>query len=139
MAGTATMKIPSSPNGVILFAHGSRDPQWHRPIEAVAERIRANDPTRIVVCAYLELSQPDLPTAAATLIGQGAQHIRIVPLFLGMGKHAREDLPTITATLRAQHHATEFELCPAVGENPLLLDTLCAIALQGSSSAAAST
>lgn len=139
MAGTATMKTPSSPNGVILFAHGSRDPQWHRPIEAVAERIRANDPTRIVACAYLELSQPDLPTAAATLIGQGVQHIRIVPLFLGMGKHAREDLPEITATLRAQHRDTDFELCPAVGENPLLLDTLCTIALQGPAPAAALT
>lgn len=139
MAGTAKMKLPTPPQGVILFAHGSRDPQWHRPIEAVAERIRTNDPTRIVVCAYLELSQPDLPTAAATLIGQGVQHIRIVPLFLGMGKHAREDLPAITAALRAQHRTTAFELCPAVGENPLLLDTLCTIALQDFPSAAAST
>ncbi|NBQ89270.1 MAG: cobalamin biosynthesis protein CbiX, partial [Betaproteobacteria bacterium] len=26
-------------HGVILFAHGSRDPQWRRPVEAVAQRI----------------------------------------------------------------------------------------------------
>ena len=124
------MKTDAPTHGVILFAHGSRDPLWHRPIEAVAQRIRVNEPTRAVACAYLELSQPDLPSAAAALIAQGVGHIRIVPLFLGMGKHAREDLPAITAALRARHRATEFELCPAVGENPLLLDTLCAIALQ---------
>jgi sirohydrochlorin cobaltochelatase len=138
MAGAATMKSTPPLQGVILFAHGSRDPLWHRPIEAVAERIRASDPSRAVACAYLELSQPDLPSAAATLIAQGVQHIRIVPLFLGMGKHAREDLPAITTAMRAQHRATEFELCPAVGENPLLLDTLCAIALQGAASTAPS-
>lgn len=115
---------------IILFAHGSRDPLWHRPIERVADRIRAQSPGMTVVCAYLELSQPDLPTAAQKLIAEGIQKIRIVPLFLGMGKHAREDLPLITQTLRTEHPETAFELCPAVGENPLLLDTLCAIALQ---------
>jgi len=128
------MNPSALPHGIILFAHGSRDPLWHRPIEAVAERIRVSAPGRSVTCAYLELSQPDLPTAAASLVSQGVQHIRIVPLFLGMGKHAREDLPAITFALRAQHPDTEFELCSAVGECPLLLDTLCTIALQGTSS-----
>lgn len=130
------MKSTPPSQGIILFAHGSRDPLWHRPIEAVAERIRASEPARTVACAYLELSQPDLPTAAADLISQGVQKIRIIPLFLGMGKHAREDLPAIAAALRAKHRQTEFELCAAVGENPLLLDTLCTIALQGTISAA---
>lgn len=125
----------STPNhGVILFAHGSRDPLWHHPIAMLAQRIQQASPHTLVVCAYLELSPPDLPTAAQALIARGVQRIRIVPLFLGMGKHAREDLPRILAVLRTQHTGTEFELSPAVGEHPLLLDALCTIALQGVSS-----
>ncbi|TXH90711.1 MAG: cobalamin biosynthesis protein CbiX [Rhodoferax sp.] len=121
----------SSPNrGVILFAHGSRDPLWHRPITTLAQRIQQASPHTEVVCAYLELSAPDLPTAAQALIAKGVPHIRVVPLFLGMGKHAREDLPLLMEALRTQHAGTEFELSPAVGEHPLLLDALCTIALQ---------
>ena len=128
------MNTPSQTHGVILFAHGSRDPLWHTPIATLAQRIRHASPDTSVVCAYLELSPPDLPTAAQTMIAQGIQHIRIVPLFLGMGKHAREDLPLLMDALRAQHTDTEFELSPAVGEHPLLLDALCTIALQGATS-----
>lgn len=119
------------PHGVILFAHGSRDPLWHRPMATLAQRIQQASPHTAVVCAYLELGAPDLPTAAQEMIAQGVRHIRIVPLFLGMGKHAREDLPRILDALRTQHTGTQFELSPAVGEHPLLLDALCTIALQG--------
>ena len=27
-------------NAIVLFAHGSRDPLWSKPIEAVAARVR---------------------------------------------------------------------------------------------------
>ena len=37
--------------GIILLAHGSRDPLWRVPIEAVAERIRASAPGTPVLCA----------------------------------------------------------------------------------------
>lgn len=125
------MNTPPMRQGVLLFAHGSRDPLWHRPFATLAQRIQAAAPGTEVACAYLELSAPDLPTAAQAMIASGVRHIRIVPLFLGMGKHAREDLPLLMDALRAQHKETEFELSPAVGENPLLLDALCTIALQG--------
>jgi LysR family cys regulon transcriptional activator len=79
--------------GIVLLAHGSRDERWREPIEAVAARVLQDDPAAHVVCAYMELATPDLHSAAGGLIADGATAIRIVPLFLGMGKHAREDLP----------------------------------------------
>lgn len=115
---------------MVLFAHGSRDPLWHRPIEAVAERLRALAPGRPVACAYLELSQPDLPTATAALVAQGARRIRVTPLFLGMGRHAREDLPALVAELRRQHPGVDFELQAAVGEHPHLTELLARLALE---------
>jgi sirohydrochlorin cobaltochelatase len=115
--------------GIVLFAHGSRDPLWHKPMEAVAQRVRAQSPAANVVCAYLELSQPDLPTCAAALVAQGLSEITIVPMFLGVGKHAREDLPVIVAALRETHPQVTFQLQPAVGENPHLVALLAGIAL----------
>jgi sirohydrochlorin cobaltochelatase len=120
----------SSPrNAIVLFAHGSRDPLWHKPMEAVAERIREQSADVEVTCAYLELSQPDLPDTAAKLVANGVNHITIVPMFLGVGRHAREDLPELVVQLKAQHPTVTFHLQAAVGEDARLLDMLAKIAL----------
>jgi sirohydrochlorin cobaltochelatase len=122
------MSLPS-PNAVVLFAHGSRDPLWHRPIEAVAAQIRLESPNTLVACAYLELSTPDLASAVASLVDQGARAVRIVPMFLGVGRHAREDLPALVHNLRVQYHHIPILLQDAVGEDPRMVELLARIAL----------
>lgn len=117
--------------GIILFAHGSRDPLWSQPVEAIARQIAAISAEIPVECAYLELCAPDLAAATHTLVNAGVQAITIVPLFLGVGKHAREDLPILVENLRAQHPSVAFTLQPAVGEDPRLVHLLAQIALDG--------
>ena len=114
--------------GIVLLAHGSRDERWREPIEAVAARVTALDPQARVVCAYMELAAPDLRTAAAALIASGATVVRVVPLFLGMGKHAREDLPLQVEALRQAWPQVDFQLAGIVGEEPELIDLLARIA-----------
>ena len=150
MVGITAMKTSTMhlPDGIILFAHGSRDPLWRGPIEAVAARIRAEHPKQPVTCAYLELCEPSLPDAAAAMISQlqiaihsialhadsmptkgaNALKIRIVPMFLGMGKHAREDLPELAAVLRSAHPQVEFEITSTVGEDSRVTALLAQIA-----------
>ena len=115
--------------GIILFAHGSRDPLWRRPVEAVAADIRARQPNTSVRCAYLELCTPSLPDAAAELIAAGAQRVRVFPLFFGVGKHAREDLPLLIDQIKAAHPGVVIELLPAAGEYPQLTALMADIAL----------
>jgi len=115
---------------IILFGHGSRDPQWREPIEAVANRIRARVAQVQVRCAFLELDAPDLPAAAADVVQAGADSVRIVPMFLGAGRHAREDLPKLLEQCRQAHPTVQFELAPSVGENQRVLDLTAAIALE---------
>jgi sirohydrochlorin cobaltochelatase len=114
---------------IILFAHGSRDALWRRPIEAVADEIKQISPDTQVACAYLELTEPDLPTTVARLVQTGVTVIRIVPMFLGVGRHAREDLPLLLRDLITQYPAVTFELRNAIGEEPELTRTMAAIAL----------
>lgn len=118
-------------HGIVLFAHGSRDPLWHKPIEAVAAHIAALSPHTPVACAYLELSTPDLATATRSLMDGGVAHITILPLFLGVGKHAREDLPQLVSALRATYPDTHFTLKAAVGEDARLVQLMAQIALEG--------
>jgi sirohydrochlorin cobaltochelatase len=114
---------------IVLFGHGSRDPQWREPMEAVAQRIRAHVAQMHVRCAFLELESPDLATAVAELVDEGAEMIRVVPMFLGAGRHAREDLPRLVEACRRANPTVLFELAPSVGENPRVLDLIASIAL----------
>ena len=116
--------------GTVLLAHGSRDARWREPIEAVAARMLQDDPTARVVCAYMELATPDLHSAAGGLIADGATAIRVVPLFLGMGKHAREDLPMQLDALRKTWPQVDFSLARIVGEEPELVELLAGIAVK---------
>ena len=121
-------------HGIVLFAHGSRDPLWRAPIEAVRQHIEAQHPHTAVRCSYLELCAPTLPDAVQELTTQDANritHITVVPMFLGTGKHAREDLPVLVQTLRSAHPGVQFHVQPAIGEDPrmtaLMADIACAL------------
>ena len=117
-----------TPKGVILFAHGSRDPLWRLPIDAVAENMKARWPDMAVACAFLELTPPDLCTSVEQLMTQGLSHIRILPMFLGVGRHAREDLPGLVEDLQKAYPQMHFELMPAIGEHPAMTALMADIA-----------
>lgn len=129
------MKTPSEPasaprgSAVILFAHGSRDPLWRASIDAVAARLRAMAPAVPTACAFLELMVPTLDEAVDALVRGGARQIRVLPLFLGVGRHAREDLPALLAAARARHPGVRIDALPPVGEDPRVIDLLARIAL----------
>ena len=116
---------------IVLFAHGSRDPAWQRPMLAVAQRIRDQVPQMWVACAYLELTEPSLPQAVTQAVMLGHVHIRVLPMFLGVGKHVREDLPILMAQLQHDHPQVRFDLQQAVGEQSAVLDALAQAATLG--------
>jgi sirohydrochlorin cobaltochelatase len=115
--------------GIVLFAHGSRDPLWRTPIDAVAQAMATQSPGCEVRCAFLELTAPDLPSAVDELAALGLRCVRVVPMFLGVGRHAREDLPILVAQLREQHPNLAIELMPSVGEHPAMTQLMAKIAL----------
>ena len=116
--------------GIVFFAHGSRDPLWSLPIEAVAHQLKRQNPNAQCLCAYLELTAPDLPTATAELVTGGCQFITILPMFLGTGRHARQDLPVLVQELQATYPSVHFQIATAVGEDPRLTALLAHMAQQ---------
>ena len=115
--------------GLLLFAHGARDPRWAQPFEAVAARVRTARPGTPVCLSFLEFMAPGLVDGGALLVAQGCQRIEVMPLFLGTGGHVRKDLPVLMDTLRAAHPGVRFGLHPAVGEWASVVDAMAAAAL----------
>ena len=116
--------------GLLLFAHGARDPRWAEPFHAVADRIRTAAPSMPVVLAFLELMKPTLAEAAERLIGEGCSHVHVVPLFLGTGGHVRRDLPALMVPVERNHPEVRIHLHPVVGEAEAVLDAMAQVALQ---------
>jgi sirohydrochlorin cobaltochelatase len=115
--------------GLILFAHGARDPRWAAPFEDMAARIRARRPQLRLRLAYLEFMRPDLPTAAAELISEGCTRIELLPMFLGSGGHVRKDLPRLLDEIGRQHDGVHFVLHTAIGEADPVLQAMAELAV----------
>jgi sirohydrochlorin cobaltochelatase len=116
--------------GVVLFAHGARDPRWAEPFVAVVARIRAERPGLPVALAFLEHLQPDLPAAVRKMAAQGVSRARIVPLFFGRGGHLREDLPKLLEQVRREVPGVELDVMGAAGEDETIQAALAAFALR---------
>jgi sirohydrochlorin cobaltochelatase len=117
--------------GVILFAHGSRDPEWSRPFESVASILAKNF---LVTVAYLELMRPTLAEAVAALAAAGAQSIRVIPMFFGQGGHVKEDLPRLVSELGRAHGDLELVLEKPIGEDPAVIEAIAAAIAAGTPS-----
>ena len=107
--------------GIVLFAHGARDPEWARPFESIRDRVRASRPEYPIEIAYLELMSPSLEEAIASLIGEGASAITVFPLFMAQGGHLKQDLPRILDAIRANYPHIPIALEPPIGEVPEVL------------------
>jgi sirohydrochlorin cobaltochelatase len=115
--------------GLILFAHGARDPRWVEPFEAIAAAVRASAPDVDVRLAFLELMAPDLPSVATSLAADGCTRIDILPLFLGTGGHLRRDLPPLVEGIATAHPSVQVRLHGAAGEVPAVIAALAAHAV----------
>lgn len=117
-------------DGLLLFAHGARDPEWARPFEEVARRIALSRPRLPLVLAYLEFMQPELEEAARGLVAVGCRRIHIVPMFLGTGGHVRRDIPPLLERLRSDFGGlVEWCLHPALGEQESVIQAMTSSSL----------
>jgi sirohydrochlorin cobaltochelatase len=110
--------------GIVLFAHGARDPQWAEPFARIRERVRTSRPEYPIELAFLELMSPTLEEAIAAVISEGAPSVTVFPLFMAQGGHLKQDLPRILDAIRANHPHIPIALEPPIGEVPEILEAI---------------
>ena len=121
----------ASMRGLLLFAHGARDPNWARPFEDVARRVKSRRADVAVELAFLEFMAPDVGEAGRRLADAGCVAVDVLPLFLGAGGHVRKDLPVLIDRLRERHPAVQWQLRTAVGEEDGVIEAMAKAALDG--------
>ena len=114
--------------GLLLFAHGARDPAWAEPFEAVRRRCLELQPGRPVGLAFLEFIEPGLVEAGAELARAGCAQVDVVPLFLGRGGHVRRDVPAKLDELGRRFPGVVWRLRTTVGESEHLVEAMARIA-----------
>ena len=123
-AGESSVK-----RGLLLFAHGARDPRWADPFRRIAARVEAREPGLPVELGFLEFMAPDLATAGARLADAGCTNVDVLPLFLGTGGHVRKDLPALLESLAAQRPQVRWTLRAAIGEVDSVVEAMALAAL----------
>lgn len=110
--------------GIVLFAHGARDPEWSAPFRRLQQIVAARQKNAVVMLAYLELMSPTLDDAASDLLAANVTDICIVPLFLGPGAHFRQDFPILLEKLRQRYPQAVFRNTPVLGDSDVVLHAI---------------
>lgn len=115
-----------SRTALILFAHGSRDPDWAAPLKRVRAAVLAASPALRIELAFLEFLSPSLQDCAAEMVSEGYDRIVVVPMFIAQGGHLKNDLPQIVDELRARFPLVEFDMPGPVGEAESVVQAMAA-------------
>jgi sirohydrochlorin cobaltochelatase len=113
-----------SKDALILFAHGSRDPEWAIPMEKICDIARRHRPQMEVRLAFLELMQPTLLAAIDSLYSQGTRHVTIAPAFLAPGAHVTRDLPELAQQAKRMYPSMTIRVLPSFGESEPVLEAI---------------
>ena len=109
---------------LILFGHGARDVRWREPFDRLAQKWKVQHADTLLELAFLEMMQPSLEEAVASLVGQGATEIVVLPVFFGQGGHLRNDFPVILSDCREKFPSIQLSATPAVGEDEAVLQAI---------------
>jgi len=110
---------------VILVAHGSRVAAAGAAHRTVCEQLQhklGDEPP--VAPAFLELTEPDIPSAIDGAVAGGAARVVVVPYFLHPGNHTLRDIPETIEGARRRHPQVLIEQAAVFGSDPALVSAL---------------
>ena len=112
-------------HAIVLFAHGSRDPQWAEPMQALQAAVRRHAAEGCTVrVAYLERMAPTLAEVLHELADSGHARIDLVPVFWAAGGHVLQDLPALIDGARRQSPNLVVQVRPTLSGWPGIMDWL---------------
>ena len=116
--------------GLLLIAHGARDPAWAAPFQDVARRIAAARPDVKVLLSFLEFMSPGIEEAARQLVELGCTSMHVVPMFLGASGHVRRDIPPLLERL-SLHYGDQvaWHQHAALGEAEAVMQTMADVTI----------
>ena len=108
-SGTDDVKM-----GVVIVDHGSRRQASNDLLGEFVRMYKEQTGRPIVELAHMEIAEPNIETAFAKCVEQGATMVAVSPFFLSPGRHWQEDIPHLarrgeapgSGTLRSRANRT---------------------------------
>ena len=107
---------------VLLMAHGSRIPEANDAVREIAAMVKEMTRFDIVEVSFREQHLPNIQQGIDTCVDQGAERIILMPYFLYMGAHVREDLPKEMAEAKQRYPRVEFVMGGHLGAHRKLAE-----------------
>ena len=109
---------------ILLMAHGSRVAEANDAVREIAALVKKMTDYDIVEVSFREQHKPDIQQGVDACVAQGAERIMLVPYFLYMGAHVREDLPEEMAKAKERHPGVEFVMGKHLGVHRKLAEVV---------------
>lgn len=73
---------------------------------------------------------PSLPEAIDEMVAKGVLQITVIPVFLAVGSHVRQDLPRLLEQARQKYPELSIQASAAIGEQPEIQIAIAQFALK---------
>lgn len=120
---TAVHNAATAQSGMLLMAHGSKDPDGQAELHALQATMKAAAGRRPVALGALEYPSalvPAIAAAADLVAATGVRRIVAVPVLLLQAGHGKLDMPQQFALARARYPDIRWLLAPPLLPHPLL-------------------
>ena len=110
--------------GILVIAHGSRAKETEATLEAVLSMVKSKLDEIPVERAFMEFSERTVKKGVSALAAKGVTEIKIVPYFLFMGIHLKEDIPNMAAECAAGFPGITITMGEPLGVDERLADII---------------
>ena len=108
--------------GILVIAHGSRAKETEATLDAVLSMVKTKLPEIVIECAFMEFSDRTVEKGVSALATKGVTEIKVVPYFLFMGIHLKQDIPNIVAGCAANYPGIRIAMGEPLGVDERLAD-----------------
>jgi sirohydrochlorin ferrochelatase len=109
---------------LLLMAHGSRIPEANDAVREIAAMVKKMTAFDIVEVSYREMHLPNIQQGIDACVAQGAERILLIPYFLFIGAHVREDLPEEMVQAKERYPQVEFAMGSHLGVHRKLAEVV---------------
>jgi len=109
--------------GILVVGHGSRSKEAFEVFNKVLDNFRLKVEDNVEGC-FMELCSPNIPDTIEVMYKNGIRDIIVVPYFLFLGIHMKEDVPGILKEIKTKYGDLKISMAKPIGYNNIIADIL---------------
>lgn len=108
---------------ILVVGHGSRSKEALEVFNKVLENFKSKVNDNVEGC-FMEICPPNITDKIDIMYKSGIRDIVVVPYFLFLGIHMKEDIPRILKIAKDKYADLKISLAKPIGYNNIIADIL---------------